>query len=139
MALNICLRSISTPLTNTSNAQAYINSHSLKDSSTLGMAEAFFSDALAFDSSVMHEGHRKRYLHSPWVARDLLPLFPKLRIVADLSHWICIAEVPPPLFAAWPLACFIPIRSPSLPAPFPSVYLFIIPLSVHRQTRRTST
>jgi len=41
---------------------------------------------------VCHETHRKRFLHSPWVARDFLPKFPKMKLVADLSHWINIAE-----------------------------------------------
>ena len=71
---------------------AYINSHSLKDYFTASMAESFFQRAVEYDETVMHEGHRKRYLHSPWVARDLVPKFPKLRLVADLSHWINVAE-----------------------------------------------
>lgn len=71
---------------------AYINSHSGNDSFTRKMAVDFFEDAIAFDETVMHETHRKRYLHSPWVARDFVPLFPKLRLVADLSHWINVAE-----------------------------------------------
>eukprot|EP00747_Dinoflagellata_sp_TGD_P210097 gnl/TRDRNA2_/TRDRNA2_83423_c0_seq1.p1 gnl/TRDRNA2_/TRDRNA2_83423_c0~~gnl/TRDRNA2_/TRDRNA2_83423_c0_seq1.p1 ORF type:complete len:373 (+),score=49.41 gnl/TRDRNA2_/TRDRNA2_83423_c0_seq1:42-1121(+) len=71
---------------------AYVNSHSIKDYFTVSMAESFFSKALAFDPTVMHEGHRKRYLHSPWVARELVPKFPELRLVADLSHWINVAE-----------------------------------------------
>lgn len=41
---------------------------------------------------VYHETHRKRYLHSPWVTAELLPKFPDLKLVADLSHWICVAE-----------------------------------------------
>ena len=47
---------------------------------------------LALDFTVYHEGHRKRYLHSPWVARDFVPRHPDLQLVADLSHWICVAE-----------------------------------------------
>ena len=41
---------------------------------------------------VLHEGHRKRFLHSPWVARDFLPRHPDLEFVADFSHWINVAE-----------------------------------------------
>lgn len=70
----------------------FINSHSCKDYFTRDMAETFFSTALAHDSNVMHEGHRKRFLHSPWVCRDFLPNFPELKFVADLSHFTCIAE-----------------------------------------------
>ena len=74
----------------------FINSHSCKDYFTADMAEAFFSAALEHDGEVMHEGHRKRFLHSPWVARDfLVPNFPELRFVADLSHWTCVAETGP--------------------------------------------
>ena len=43
----------------------------------------------------MHEGHRKRFLHSPWVCRDFLPKFPNLKFVADLSHFTTIAETDP--------------------------------------------
>jgi len=73
-----------------------INSHSLKDYFTVPMAEKFFEQALAFEKEhgyfVVHEGHRKRFLHSPWVARDFVPKFPDLKLCADLSHWINVAE-----------------------------------------------
>merc|ERR1711871_1358494 len=75
---------------------AYVNSHSCKDYFTLDMADAFFSGALQFQSSqgldCYHEGHRKRWLHSPWTARDFVPKYPDLKLVADLSHWINVAE-----------------------------------------------
>ena len=29
----------------------------------------------------MHETHRKRFLHSPWVGRDFVPKFPDLKLV----------------------------------------------------------
>ena len=46
---------------------------------------------------VHHESHRKRYLHSPWVTRDLLlnrgdDKLKDMTMVADLSHWINVAE-----------------------------------------------
>ena len=58
---------------------------------------------------VLHETHRKRFLHSPWVARGFVPKFPDLKVsssiffglnwnlfslkmVADLSHWVNVAE-----------------------------------------------
>jgi len=71
---------------------SYINSHSCKDYFTRDMAVSFFETALEYFPQVMHETHRKRYLHSPWVARDFVPHFPELRLVADLSHWTCVAE-----------------------------------------------
>eukprot|EP00938_MAST-03A_sp_MAST-3A-sp1_P000127 g127.t1 len=70
----------------------FINSHSCKDYFTEPMAERFFDEALSHDPDVMHEGHRKRFLHSPWVCRDFLPKFPNLKFVADLSHFTTIAE-----------------------------------------------
>lgn len=73
-----------------------VNSHSLKDYFTHQMAEAFFSEALRWEKEkgyfVCHETHRKRFLHSPWVARDFVPKFPDLKITADLSHWVNVAE-----------------------------------------------
>jgi hypothetical protein len=41
------------------------------------MAERFFSEAVAWQKSkgytVHHETHRKRFLYSPWVARNFVP------------------------------------------------------------------
>lgn len=75
-------------------------SHSGKDSFTFEMAERFFTKALAWEAEtgflVCHETHRKRFLHSPWVARDFFRRFPAIRsgikMCADLSHWINVAE-----------------------------------------------
>lgn len=71
-------------------------SHSLKDSFTTTMAEAFFTEALRWEAEkgyvVCHETHRLRFLYSPWVARDFLPKFPTMKLCADLSHWINVAE-----------------------------------------------
>ncbi len=41
---------------------------------------------------VHHETHRKRALYSPWVGRDLVPKVDGLSLVADLSHWVNVAE-----------------------------------------------
>jgi len=74
----------------------FVNSHSLKDYHTFEEAGEFFEDVLSWQEkkgfTVYHETHRKRFLHSPWVARDFLPKFPKMKLVADLSHWINVAE-----------------------------------------------
>lgn len=73
-----------------------VNSHSCKDYFTQQMGETFFSKALAWQKEkgyrVLHETHRKRFLHSPWVAREFVPKFPELQLVADLSHWVNVAE-----------------------------------------------
>ena len=74
----------------------FVNCHSLKDYFTPEMARDFFSQALKWQSEmgfkVLHETHRKRFLHSPWVTRSFAPQFDDLKMVADLSHWINIAE-----------------------------------------------
>lgn len=71
-------------------------SHTLKDFFTFDMAKQFFAEALRWEEEkgycVCHETHRKRFLHSPWVARDFLHLFPTMKLTADLSHWINVAE-----------------------------------------------
>lgn len=76
-----------------------VNSHSLKDNFTEEMAREFFQEALAWQEQmgyrVVHETHRKRFLHSPWVGRDFVPKFPDLKLVADLSHWVNVAETNP--------------------------------------------
>ena len=74
-------------------------SHTLKDFFTHDMAAEFFTEALRWEEEnnyiVCHETHRRRFLHSPWVARDFLPQFPQMKICADLSHWCCVAETSP--------------------------------------------
>eukprot|EP00628_Pelagophyceae_sp_CCMP2097_P018732 CAMPEP_0206844876 /NCGR_PEP_ID=MMETSP0975-20121206/24199_1 /ASSEMBLY_ACC=CAM_ASM_000399 /TAXON_ID=483370 /ORGANISM="non described non described, Strain CCMP2097" /LENGTH=344 /DNA_ID=CAMNT_0054387443 /DNA_START=46 /DNA_END=1080 /DNA_ORIENTATION=+ len=39
-----------------------------------------------------HETHRMRALSTPWATRDALAAFPKLKLTADLSHWVIVAE-----------------------------------------------
>ena len=43
-----------------------------------------------------HEGHRGRFLHSPWVIRDFLDENPDLhntlKLTADFSHFTTVAE-----------------------------------------------
>jgi len=76
-----------------------INCHAIKDYFTAEMAEEFFRRALAWQEengyNVYHETHRKRFLHSPWVARSFMPKFPQMKMVADLSHWVCVSETGP--------------------------------------------
>ena len=75
-------------------------SRPLQDYLTKEMAEDFFSEAVRWAKAnnyiVHHESHRKRYLHSPWVTRDLLLKgnqdLADMTMVADLSHWINVAE-----------------------------------------------
>ena len=99
-----------------------VNSHSCKDYFTEDMATEFFQKALAWQNEkgykvtkkkdervnstttslfrqVLHETHRKRFLHSPWLSRSFVPkllsevpLSVSLGMVADLSHWVNVAE-----------------------------------------------
>jgi len=77
-----------------------VNSHSLRDFYSEKDASIFFEEALKFQEQIpnipiMHETHRKRYLYSPWVCRDFVSKYPNLKLVADLSHFTCVAEVDP--------------------------------------------
>jgi len=73
-----------------------INCHTGSDFFRMNEVEQIFSKIVEYEKSVkmpiMHETHRKRILHSPWHTREILPKFPQLKIVADLSHFICVAE-----------------------------------------------
>ncbi len=75
----------------------FVNAHSGNDYWTFDQAEEYFEAALEFQDEqgleVFHEGHRKRFLHSPWVARDFVrDRCPDIKLTADLSHWINVAE-----------------------------------------------
>lgn len=74
----------------------FCNSHSINDYFSWDEAHAFFDEALAFQEAegleVYHETHRKRWLHSPWVTRQFIQTYPQMKLVADLSHWINVAE-----------------------------------------------
>jgi len=85
----------------------FVNSHSLKDYVTGDMAAEYFEEALRWTKekgyTVHHETHRKRFLYSPWATRDfllgedgkgrkLLQDDLNLTMVADLSHWVNVAE-----------------------------------------------
>uniref|UniRef100_A0A6U8U7K6 Uncharacterized protein n=1 Tax=Zooxanthella nutricula TaxID=1333877 RepID=A0A6U8U7K6_9DINO len=75
-------------------------SHSLKDNFPFEMAATFFRDALQWEEEngyvVCHETHRKRFLHSPWATLAFFKRYPeifaKIKLCADLSHWINVAE-----------------------------------------------
>jgi len=73
-----------------------INCHSGNDFMRMNEVEQLFTKMLEYEKSIkipiMHETHRKRILHSPWHTREILPKFPQMKMVADLSHFICVAE-----------------------------------------------
>eukprot|EP01083_Nonionella_stella_P125927 380953_1 len=54
-----------------------INSHSMRDFFSFQEAYSFFNEVIPFqnqitDTPIMHETHRKRFFHSPWVCRDFV-------------------------------------------------------------------
>lgn len=73
-----------------------ITSHSGRDSMSLAQQMAFFEGALKVDRAagilVGHETHRGRAFYNPWGTAQVLSALPELRVVADLSHWCCVAE-----------------------------------------------
>ncbi len=38
------------------------------------------------------ETHRRRILYTSWRTARLLPRFPELKLLADYSHWVLVAE-----------------------------------------------
>ena len=61
------------------------------------MAEEFFTRALAWQQekgyTVYHETHRKRFLHSPWVARRFMPRWPLLSISTYTIYIILLSAL----------------------------------------------
>lgn len=79
--------------------------NTVRDFFTFSEAQKFFDDVLPFQQQIseqfpgleiMHETHRKRFFHSPWVCRDFITksnnFGPEMKLVADFSHFTCVAE-----------------------------------------------
>ncbi|WZH45848.1 uncharacterized protein QYS62_006916 [Fusarium acuminatum] len=49
-------------------------------------------DELGLTGLVSHETHRNRSLFTPYAAKYILPKVPKLRVTADISHWVVVCE-----------------------------------------------
>ena len=73
-----------------------VNAHSGCDLWPMKTSREYFAEALKIESSlglmICHETHRGRILYNPWVTRDLCREFPQLKLTADLSHFVCVAE-----------------------------------------------
>ncbi len=73
-----------------------LNCHSGVDGWSSAEADAYFKEALTIEASsgltVAHETHRGRQLFNPWQTRDLLDRHPNLKLCADFSHWVVVAE-----------------------------------------------
>jgi len=74
----------------------FINSHSGSDCWSMEQNLAFFRECLKIEEEegvkIVHETHRQRVLYNGWTTRDLLKLLPNLKVNADLSHFVCVAE-----------------------------------------------
>lgn len=74
----------------------FCNSHSGHDSWSLEESLQFFREAekIAHQAGmvVTHETHRRRALFSPWRSTEIISAMPDLRVTADLSHWVVVAE-----------------------------------------------
>lgn len=73
-----------------------ITAQSGRDDWSLAEAIAFYQAASIAERSlpipVAHELHRGRTFFNPWITRDVLQQTPAIRLCADYSHWVCVAE-----------------------------------------------
>ncbi len=73
-----------------------INCHGGRDAFSEDEAKAFFAGALEIEARlgipIGHETHRGRILYNPWITDRMLTRFPGLKLTADFSHWVCVAE-----------------------------------------------
>lgn len=73
-----------------------INVHSGRDAWSRADAVRFYQEVCRIEAdhevAICHETHRGRPLFSPWATRDILLEVPSLRLTADFSHWVCVAE-----------------------------------------------
>ena len=74
----------------------FFNAHSGSDAWSPAEAVDFYGEALQLEReigiAICHETHRKRYFYNPWNTAALLRQFPGLKLTADFSHWVCVAE-----------------------------------------------
>ena len=75
---------------------ALINFHSGRDAFNAAETREFYRQVLAYEQQlpvpVAHETHRGRVFYSPWTTKPVLDEFPQLKLTADFSHWVCVAE-----------------------------------------------
>ena len=74
-----------------------VNVHGGRDFFSAAEVNEYFSGFLEMERRyhplpIAHETHRSRILYSPWVVGPILDKFPSLKLVADLSHFVCVAE-----------------------------------------------
>lgn len=73
-----------------------VNSHTGKDYWTmeqnLRLVDVAQRSEERYGLPIVHESHRGRFLYSAPVATEYFRRQPNLKITADLSHWVCVAE-----------------------------------------------
>jgi len=73
-----------------------INVHSGRDAWSQAEVLRFYREVRCIEADhaipICHETHRGRPMFSPWSTRDILLAVPGLRLTADFSHWVCVAE-----------------------------------------------
>lgn len=73
-----------------------VNSHTGKDHYCFGLNSRFISRMEQLSSQtgvkVVHETHRGRFNFCTTATQLYLEAFPELRLCADFSHWVCVAE-----------------------------------------------
>jgi sugar phosphate isomerase/epimerase len=74
-----------------------LNVHGGRDFFDRAQVREYFAGVEALEQKhqtfpIAHETHRSRILYNPWRMREILADFPHLKLVADLSHFVCVAE-----------------------------------------------
>ena len=73
-----------------------VNAHAGVDAFDDETARDFLIDSLALAADIgvelLHETHRSRILYNPWRTARMVEQVDGLRLTADYSHWVCVAE-----------------------------------------------
>ena len=73
-----------------------VNIHGGQDSWDSDEVLQYFNGFLEIEKmhsvQLLHETHRGRILYSPWSSLRVFKQFPTLKLTADLSHWVVVAE-----------------------------------------------
>jgi hypothetical protein len=74
----------------------FFNAQSGSDAWSIDEAEDFYGAARDLEAKLgivlSHETHRSRYFGNPWNTCRLLERIPDIKLTADFSHWVCVAE-----------------------------------------------
>jgi hypothetical protein len=74
----------------------FFNAQTGSDAWTLEEAEDFYGAVRDMEAHfgivISHETHRSRYFGNPWNTCRLVDRMPGIKLTADFSHWVCVAE-----------------------------------------------